>query len=208
MEEMTLCSPEHQEVFRRVWARVIGEREGCPAAAASPEHLEGDLSCRQLTELARAAQTDALGDSRPDTGSSQAKGANSCTAGLRRQILTALEGWQFYRYLARRARGGSSRILSALAADQHQQARRLAAAYFLLTGVRYWPTGTLAAPAIPSMWGALRRRYQAEEESGQAFLSAAGSSEDPALQELYRQLAQGCQEHCRRLRSLLEQSAP
>ncbi len=207
MEEMTLCSPEHQEVFRRVWARVMGNGESCPAGAASPEHLEGNLSCRQLAELAQASQ-DVPPERIPDAGPARPEPADPCTARLRRQILAALEGWQFYRHLARRARGSSGRVLTMLAADQHQQARRLAAAYFLLTGVRYWPTGTLAAPAIPSMWGALRRRYQAEEESGQAFLSASEGLDDPALRELYQQLAQGCREHCRQLRSLLEQSAP
>lgn len=207
MEEMTLCSPEHQEVFRRVWARVMGDQASCLAGAASPEHLEGDLSCRHLADLAQAAQ-DTPPEHIPDAGSAQPEPADPCTARLRRQILQALEGWQFYRYLARRARGSAVRTLTALAADQHQQARRLAAAYFLLTGVRYWPTGTLATPAIPSVWGGLRRRYQAEDENCQAFLSASEGSNDPTLQELYQQLAQSCRDHCRQLLNLLEQSTP
>ena len=207
MEEMTLCSPEHQEVFRRVWARVMGDQEGCPAAANPPEGMEGDLSCRKLAELAKAAQ-DAAQGAAPDPAVPQPEPSNPCTARLRRQILEALEGWQFYRYLARRARGGAGRILNAMAADQHQQARRLAAAYFLLTGVRYWPTDTLAVPAISSMWGALRRRHQAEEAAFHAFMSAVQDAGDPALPQLYQQLAQNCQEHCRQLRALLEQSGP
>ena len=89
MEEMTLCSPEHQEVFRRVWARVMGDQASCLAGAASPEHLEGDLSCRHLADLAQAAQ-DTPPEHIPDAGSAQPEPGDPCTARLRRQILQAL----------------------------------------------------------------------------------------------------------------------
>jgi rubrerythrin len=130
------------------------------------------------------------------------------TARLRQQVLDALESWQMYRHLARRTRNTNARTLTAMAADQHRQARRLATAYFLLTGLRYWPSETLSTPAIPSFWGTLRQRHQAEQQAELSYRMAADEVTDPTLLELYQQLADGCRNRCRQLRSLLEQSCP
>ena len=127
------------------------------------------------------------------------------TARLRRQVMEALEGWQFYRHLARRARGADARVLNTLAGELHRSARRLSAAYFLITGLRYWPSELLSAPAIPSYWGALRRRHQLEQQQESAFRLAADDWEDPDMLELYGELGEGCQRRCRQLRALLEQ---
>ena len=127
------------------------------------------------------------------------------TARLRRHVMDALEGWQFYRHLARRTRGTDTRMLNSMAADQHKEARKLAAAYFLLTGLRYWPTELLGAPAIPSYWGALRTRHQAEQRQENAYRLASDDWEDPDLLALYAVLIEGCQRRSHQLRSLLEQ---
>ena len=127
------------------------------------------------------------------------------TARLRRQVMEALEGWQFYRHLARKARGNDARVLNGMAGELHRNARKLSAAYFLLTGLRYWPSELLSAPAIPSYWGALRARHQAEQRQETAFRTAADDWDDPDLLALYKELIEGCQSRCRRLRTLLEQ---
>ena len=98
--------------------------------------------------------------------------------------MEALEGWQFYRHLARRARGSDARVLNNLAGELHRQARKLSAAYFLLTGLRYWPSELLTTPAIASYWGALRLRHQAEQRQETAFRIAADDWDDPALLDL------------------------
>ena len=131
--------------------------------------------------------------------------ADDRTARLRRHVMDALEGWQFYRHLAKRARGTDARTLNGMAADQHREARKLAAAYFLLTGLRYWPTEMLGMPAIPSYWGALRTRHQAEQRQENAYRLAADDWEDPDLLTLYDALAEGCQRRSQQLRGLLEQ---
>lgn len=133
------------------------------------------------------------------------QGLDDRTACLRRQVMEALEGWQFYRYLARRGRGCDARTLNTLAGELHRSARKLSAAYFLLTGLRYWPSELLAAPAIPSYWGALRQRFQTEQRQENAFRMAADDWDDPDLRELYEELVEGCQRRCRQLRALLEQ---
>ena len=89
--------------------------------------------------------------------------------------------------------------------ELHKHARKLSAAYFLLTGLRYWPTEVLGAPAIPSYWGALRARHQAEQRQETAFRLAADDWEDQEMLALYGELADACQQRCRRLRALLEQ---
>ena len=83
---------------------------------------------------------------RPDAVPCLGSGSASHGGQLQEDILTALEGWQLYRHLARKVTGTSSRALSALASEKHRQARRLAAAYFLISGVRYWPTVRLEVP--------------------------------------------------------------
>ena len=134
------------------------------------------------------------------------QGGDDRTARLRRHVMDALEGWQFYRHLARRARGTDARALNSLAGELHRHARKLSAAYFLLTGLRYWPSELLTTPAIASYWGALRQRHQAEQRQETAFRIAADDWDDPALLELYAELIDACQRRCRQLRALLEQS--
>ena len=201
MEEMTLCSPEHQEVFRRVWARVMGsEQEFSPDQSDRQESLEGDLPCGHLAELSLSTSPAV-----PPAAASEPECRDPRQ--LRRQVLEALEGWQCYRHLARRSQGGTAGILAAVASDQQRLARRLAAAYFLLTGVRYWPVSVLTAPAYSSRFAALRQRYQAEQAAHRAFLSAAQDSDHPDLSQLYRQLAAHCLNHCDQLRAVLERSS-
>ena len=236
MEDIVPCAVKDQEVFRRVWQRVMGEREpeDCPVEAL-PDGLEGDLPCACLEELVRGPGQPAEGREdgeqaapEPSTGTGGESGPLPAENGpdrgndlpglweaprerpdragrMRRQVMEALEGWQFYRHLAKRARGNDARVLNALAGEEHRAARRLAAAYFLLTGVRYWPSELLGVPAIPSYWGALRGRHQAEQRRETDYRISADDWDDPDQLELYKELAEGAHERCRRLRALLEE---
>ena len=163
----------------------------CPQAPAEPDTLPKEEGCHRGYDLPQLW--------------AESQEATDRTARLRRHVMDALEGWQFYRHLARRARGTDARALNSLAGELHKHARKLSAAYFLLTGLRYWPTELLGAPAIPSYWGALRSRHQAEQRQETAFRLAADDWEDPDMLELYGELADACQQRCRRLRALLEQ---
>ena len=129
------------------------------------------------------------------------------TARLRRQVMEALEGWQFYRYLARKARAGDARVLNSMAGELHRHARKLSAAYFLLTGLRYWPSELLSAPAIPSYWGALRTRHHTEQRQEAAYRMSEDDWDDPDMREMYAELIESVQRRTRQLRALLEQDA-
>lgn len=258
MEDMIPCSLKDQEVFQRVWQRVMAGRSEDSSPIQPNPTGGGDMSCECLKALMSRGEEglppsclpggDTVQPDRPpmeqppveqppaedipapeppcrpappmeglppQEGRSwggdmpalweEPQGGDDRTARLRRHVMDALEGWQFYRYLARRARGTDARALNSLAGELHRHARKLSAAYFLLTGLRYWPTELLGAPAIPSYWGALRGRHQAEQRQETAFRLAADDWEDPDMLEMYGELADACQQRCRRLRALLEQ---
>ena len=58
MEDMIPCSVKDQEVFRRVWQRVMAGRDDarCPLEALPP-NLQGDLSCDCLKALTQQQGT-------------------------------------------------------------------------------------------------------------------------------------------------------
>jgi len=233
--------PQEQEVFQRVWQRVMEGRsqqnspiETAPVTPSAPQAIpqtypqampetypqtlpqpparwvDGDMSCDYLAALAKAMPERRIQDQPvndlPQAGLEPA--GDEHTTRLRQQTLEALEAWQFYRHLARRTRGSTARMLTNLATDQHQLARKLAAAYFIHSGVRYWPSEQLTAPAITSYWGALRQRHQAEQQAELSYRMAMDDAGDDALVELYGELTESCRSHCRQLRALLEQSCP
>ena len=292
MEEMIPCSVKDQEVFRRVWQRVMAGRDGaqCPLETMPP-NLQGDLSCDCLEALLRQQGTDipeecgrqggeeasvpdgpvqeqpapmpdgpaqeqpipdlpmeelvpkpleqeqpvpespaedqpvpecsqravmAEAETLPEADGphrdndlprlwEEPQESTDRTARLRRQVMEALEGWQFYRHLARKARAGDARVLNSMAGELHRHARKLSAAYFLLTGLRYWPSELLSTPAIPSYWGALRTRHQAEQRQETAYRMAADDWDDPDMRDLYGELIEAGQRRGRQLRGLLEQ---
>lgn len=218
-DDTILRSPQEQEVFQRVWERVMAGRSAenspidtLPAPIPPQRWVDGDMSCDYLAILSRALPTRPLpGDTTVSDLPAPGLEDPSCrenSARLRQQTLEALEAWQFYRHLARRTRGNAARSLTNLAANQHQLARKLATAYFLRSGVRYWPTEQLPSPAIPSYWGALRQRYQGEQQAELSYRMAADESDDSTLTELYEELMEACRNHCKQLRTLLEQSCP
>ena len=146
------------------------------------------------------------GDDFPGEDAVPCLGSGSSSHGgqLQACILAELEGWQLYRHLARRVTGAQSRALSALASEKHRDARRLAAAYFLISGVRYWPTDRLSAPKPTAWLGTLRARFTAEQRQESRYRAAACDTSDPCLADLYSELADSCAAHAALLRGLLE----
>lgn len=171
-----------------------------PPVPAAPEEAERPPEPRESQGPA--------GDDfpRPDAVPCLGSGSASHGGQLQEDILAALEGWQLYRHLARKVTGGASRTLSALASEKHKQARRLAAAHFLISGVRYWPTDKLETPRFGSWLGTLRRRFAAEQQLDSRWRAASIDTEDACLAVLYGELAEECAAHAGVLRTLLEQA--
>ncbi len=226
MENATLNIPpqmemdtEDQEVFRRVWERVMPEpRSDSPIEVApTTVDLGGDLPCACVCPVTQVDRTPELvedvpsphrGSDFPDAAGVSRLGPSSAPYGgrLQRQVTDALECWQLYRTLSRRLSGRCGRTLAVMASEKHHAARRLAAAHFLISGVRFWPVDRLAVPRIASCLGAIRDAYQAEQQREQAYLLSAADVTDEALSELFHDLAGQSVDHASLLRGILEQS--
>ena len=168
MENMIPCPIQDQEVFQRVWQRVMaGRSEESSLIRPNPSVGSGDLSCGCLEALLRQEggnpppacrpeepappmeQEPPIEEPAPEPEGPCAPSENlppedgahrgsdlprlweepqsddDRTARLRRHVMDALEGWQFYRHLARRTRGTDARTLNSLAGELHRQAGRL-----------------------------------------------------------------------------------
>ena len=123
---------------------------------------------------------------------------------LQEFIADEIADWRLYQGLARRVGGSAGRTLSGMAADERRHAKRLSTAYFLISGVQYWPDKPPAAPA-GTFLGVLRERFGAEQRGEAAYRAAAAETADPCLKELYLELAGDEGEHAWLIRGILEQ---
>ena len=178
-----------REVFERVWRRVMPEdRPDCPFTLYSEEEQVAVQPAEERkAELVPVPAEQSGGDG----------------AVLQAFIADELSDWRTYQILARRIPGGNGRALMGVAADERRHAGRLSAAYFLLSGVKFWPP---AEPELPKEgWMAiLRRRYWAERKGAEAYRTAAGRTGDSALRELYLELAGDEEAHAGVIRGILE----
>lgn len=134
-------------------------------------------------------------------------GAASAVYGaqLQQYIDHELADWRTYQLLSRRATGTGGKVLSTMAADERRHAKRLSTAYFLISGVRYWPVERPAAALACAFPAALRERFAEEQRGELSYLAAAEETGDPCLRELYLELAGDENAHAWLLRGILEQ---
>ncbi len=122
---------------------------------------------------------------------------------LQELVLTMLTDASVYRDLARRTRRSVAAV-TGLGRLKTAQARRLGAAYFLMTGVRYWPAGVTPVNPPEGFFPALRERFLAEGRLAGALEALAAQAVDPDLRELYRDLALETGELTRTIRRIVE----
>lgn len=231
-DTMNYPGPEDngRESFERVWQRVSpGDQETCPIGLG-PLRIRGrETPPPQCPCTLIAAQTpgtpaemDGSGSSSPAGSGAPVEqqnggdfpsgdmvpclGAASAEYGeqLREFIEDELSDWRYYQALARRAGSPGGRTLAGIAADEYRHAKRLAAAYFLISGVRYWPEKGTVAPA-GSYLGALRHRFAAEQRGGADYLTAAAGCTDSCLRDLFLENAREEAAHAQQIRGLVEQ---
>ena len=203
MDEIMNSPANSQEVFQRVWERVMGT-----AASAQPADVVPQATVT-AAPLPQASQTAApppqaqpvMASSRPAPRPQPQP--QPCQ--LRQQVLSSLEQWQMARLLARRW-GAQARQVNAIAAQLHQQAKQLSAAYFLQSGVRYWPVAQLTHPRMTTYVGALRQLYQRCQALTQELHTCRGKAPTQDVAQLYAQLTQAGERRCIQLRGLLEQT--
>lgn len=201
-----------QAVFQRVWKRVM---EGRTDGAESPILWEDPAGqppapcgeARALQPLAGQAGPQAGPPSDFPAGPAVVLGENclDCVPLLQQMIRRELADWRAYQALARRAGGPQGRVLQTLANEEKARAKRLSAACFLISGVRYWPEGERPAPPRTYL-GALRQRFGAEQAAMAGYLAGAEETEDPCLRQLFLQHAREAWDHACRIRQLVEQA--
>lgn len=122
---------------------------------------------------------------------------------LRRFIVRELQSWKTYAALAGSGKGSTP--LKSCGADELHHARRLSAAYFLISGIRYLPSESTAGLHWPSREQGLRELFQAGQQSERDYRMAAERTADPALSALYLELAREEAVHTARVRLALEE---
>lgn len=121
---------------------------------------------------------------------------------LRELVAECLAGAEQYRALTRRARRSGGE-LSALRDQKTAQAKRLSAAYFMRSGVRYWPHPDPQSGPGQSFFAALREQYLAEGRLRQRLEELAQTAGED-LAELYAQLAQETAQMARQVQRAVE----
>ena len=182
----------------------VERREGCaPVPAVKPTSAPAVRGCGER----HASGVDDAGDDFPtkDDVPCLGSGGEADREKLQEMIGWELTAWRHYQALTRRG-GQGGRALAALAEGCRRRAKRLSAALFLLSGVRFWPAEQTAVPTPRAYFSALREHFLAEQNRGQSYRAAAEESRDCCLRMLYLELAQECMEHAGRIRMLLENS--
>ncbi len=171
-----------REAFAQVWSRVTGQGEGPVEALAPYRPPRG-----------------------PEDPADQPPTAPAGEAGrLQTLVAACLSDAAAYGRLSRQTRRSAP---AAWRGQKLRQARRLATAYFLLSGVRYWPRGIGAADPPESFLPALRARFLAETRRAEELEALAGAAGDPELRELYADLARETRALSRAIRGLVERES-
>lgn len=196
-----------REVFSRVWKRAGPHNE-----AASPIQVLPLLPSPPVppgnaapSPAPHAADTVGNDDLRPNDVPCFGNDGADHGQFLQDCIRKELENWRAYQLLSTRAGGSAARTLASMAADERRHARRLSGAYFLISGIRFFPQIPPFRPTGSSFWGALRQWFWTEQRVSAAYTAAAEETGDPCLAELYRELAAEEAAHADLLRALVEQ---
>lgn len=188
--------PFDPEVFQRVWNRVMPDQDRSPIAMGAPAQPAVPAlspAPEQPPETAPQVPLTCLGEgSRPYTQA--IRDMMDQTRGFLRSLQA----------LSRRSGSRAARVLSGIAGDLRREERRLSTAHFLITGERYSPSQTGAAPSGPLPL-ALRTLFQQLHQRAVQARAAAQGMGDPCLQQLFQDLGEDAEFYAQRLRALLEE---
>ena len=217
-----LCGSD-REIFERVWGRVTRSGgaespiEPVPAAEwpHAPQYIQGYMPQVTAPEPApvpampapvQPEPSPAPEPRRAEAADIRCLGPSSAVHGAELQafIEDELGDHRTYTALSRRTAGQASRTFASMAADEKRHAKRLSAAYFLISGVRYWPADRAPVRLEGAYLSTLRSRFLGEQKGEAEYRAAAGRTEDPCLRELYLELAEDENAHGWMLRGMLE----
>ena len=182
------------ETFRRVWARVMPDQRNSPLVLDPPAAAPQNRKKPEEKPIPRERRAP---EKKPVREEKTAPGER-----LERLMDLSREGAEGAGALARRM-GNRGREMMGIAEDHRRALRRLAAAYFLLTGRRRRPEGR-GPGRHRDLETDLRERFLWERRWENACREAAEGAEDPALKEMCRELAREASLHQRTVRTALE----
>lgn len=209
MPDEELCGCD-REVFERVWQRVMRDGNNDPIQTDPPADEQARNGREAQQEMPVMEQTGLAlprrEEGRPEQDVSCLGGGSTMYAPMLREMMDGeTENYRTYQALARRAGNNGTRMLSTMAADKRRNTKRLAAAYFLITGEQNRsPNMNGSRPPMDLMTG-LREQFIQEQRGAAAYAGAAQETSDPCLRQLFRELSQESMAHARMIRSLLEQ---
>ena len=188
-----------RERYERIWQRV--------APSLSP-YPPGDYSGSGVPAPAPVARQSAL------LTEAGAQADPCCMGSGAMEVLSVLEGFieeeladhRHYAAFVRQAPSAARPVLRQLGADEAEHARRLMAAYYLITGKCYQPHVSCDRVYIGPYCPALRERYHEEACGGLNYLRAAEGTTDPCLQKLLKELSQAEYRHAEQVMGLLEKA--
>lgn len=193
-KQKTAPAEEAQAVFDRVWKRVMtGSGESCPIAWDAPAEADAKVekdsgSVPEAPAVLAVPCPDRPHGDFPTGPFCLGPGCGEAVPHLQELLRGCLGDCRYYQMLARRTGGGPARSLNAIAAEKKRQAKRLSAAVFLISGVKYWPEAG-GRVTLDSYLGSLRRRFMAEQSVMLDYLASAESTGDPCLRQLLCELA-------------------
>ena len=185
--------------YDRIWQRVAPNLEPYPdmtPPAESPPPKTTAALTRQESQLPGAE-------------------ANPCCMGTEAaEMLDVLTGYieeeqsdrRYTLALVRQAPSWARQRLRDIAADQAGHARRLMAAYYLITGECYRPSVSTERIYTGRWCPALRERYHAAACNGLNYARSAEDTVDPCLRLLLRELSESSYQHAAQLMQMLERS--
>ena len=220
--EHTTQTPEVYDFrqYDRIWQRVAPNLEPYPGMAVPPagrsEAVNPPVPAAPAVP-AIPAVPEAPAVPVPAIPEGQLPGAerNPCCMGTEAaELLDVVTGYieaalsdrRYLLALLRQAPSWARKPLRDMAADLQDQARRLMAAHYLITGQCYCPSVSTER-IYPGRWRpALRERYHAAACSGFNFARSAEDTMDPCLTKLFEEMSKQSYAHAETLMGLLQRS--
>lgn len=211
-----LHSPEVYDFrqYDRVWQRVAPDLEPYPGMNAQAAASQPASAAQSAAAVSQTAPAPASALARQE---SQLPGADQdpcCMGSAAAEMLDVLTGFieeelearRYYLALSRQAPAWARQQLRDIAADEAAHARRLMAAYYLITGSCYRPAIAGGRVTLGRWCPSLREQYHMEACSGLNYARSADGTTDPCLAKLLNELSEDEYRHAEELMSMLERS--
>lgn len=212
--EQHLHSPEVYDYrqYDRIWQRVAPNLEPYPETRR--QEMEPAVPAVQAGGMPAATESLTPPQVQQEAQLPGAEMNPCCMGSAAAEMLEVLTGFieeeltdrRYLQAMVRQAPSWARQRLRDLAASEGAQAKRLMAAYYLITGECYRPNISCERIYVGRWCPALRERYHAAACNALNYARAADGTTDPCLVKLLNELSEDAYRHANELMSLLERS--